>query len=1280
MLPNQRNPFAPSPRAFISYARTDGEEFAAALRSRLAAEHPEISLWQDRTRMEGGIGWWKQIAEALDRVEFLIMVMTPAAMRSEIARKEWRYARQQGVRVCPVMAVPARDLDFPELPSWMRKAHFYELEREWDTFVAFLKSAHTDNRVPFMPPDLRDDFVGRPKEFDALLCGVLDHSFMNPLPITTALQGSGGFGKTTLAVAVCHDERVISAFDDGILWATLGEEPNIQHELTKIYAALTGERPAFIDADDAAIQLATRLEDKTCLIVIDDVWDPNHLWPFLRGGTQCCRLITTRRLSVVTEAARCRVFVNEMTEDQSVQMLTARLSLDHIETEPFRALARRLGEWPLLLKLAGSQLKEQVERGDSVQGALAYVRRKLEKRGVVAFDRANATERTGAVARTVEASLELLDPKNRLRCAELAIFPEDSEVPLTTLAALWNIDEFEAGELARELDNAALLDFDVQTGSVRIHNVLQSYLYSKLEDPASIHSRLVIKGWHDLFALPDAYSWRWVGWHLARAGEVERLRSLLLDFGWLQSRLTRTEIQALLEDFELFQDHEELGAVHDAIRLGANGLSLDPGQLAVQLVGRLTRGRWAVIDRMLERATECVGRPWLKLSAASLTHPGGALLRIFKGHAGSVEALALSSDCRFVISASGDRTVRVWELESGRTTRVLEGHAGAVYCLAMTADGHQIISGSEDRNIHIWDLESGRLENTLRGHYGAVYSVATSANGRLAASMSEDGTVRVWDFDRASVISIFPIGSHQRSAVAFTPDSRYLLFGAVWTIRLHDVNTGRLVSAFEGHEGPVRALATSLDGRTVLSCGEDATIRVWDLETRELRQVFRGHTKEVDAIALIEDGRLVVSASRDRTLRVWDLSTGSVRATLEGHSGFVRTVATTPSGNKIVSGAADRTIRYWNLNSSSENTPSCAHLDAVRFLAVSADGQKAVSGAHQGSLQLWEGARTHKANALEVNDFQADLVSTLRMSADGRRVVAGLRNRTILVWDTDSGEKLCTLVGHSRKVHKLELSTNGMLGVSIASGRTVRIWDIERGRPLRTLVNETDPETTSLRMGSALLEELDMGPSLDISPVPINRDAELAISQEGTHVVMGSFGRMLAWNLRTGVTLHEDLGDFDVVSIAIDAAGRRAVLGSKSGTLRVWDVERGVTLNVLQGHDRGVLDIVILADGRTAITAASDNTIRTWDIESGQLLGTLHGKFNHLNSAAIAPDGSVGFWIYGDTIVASSLVDFAHLGSLSLDHQITTVAVAADGRDLAVGDESGSVHFLRLEA
>ena len=141
------------PRVFISYARADGEVFATKLRKRLERDEQEITLWQDRARMQGGEGWWKQITDALEVVQFMVLVMTPAAMRSQVVRSEWRYARHQGVCVFPIKAAADDELNFESLPLWMRKAHFYDLEREWETFVNHLKSPCTATRVPFMAPE-----------------------------------------------------------------------------------------------------------------------------------------------------------------------------------------------------------------------------------------------------------------------------------------------------------------------------------------------------------------------------------------------------------------------------------------------------------------------------------------------------------------------------------------------------------------------------------------------------------------------------------------------------------------------------------------------------------------------------------------------------------------------------------------------------------------------------------------------------------------------------------------------------------------------------------------------------------------------------------------------------------------------------------------------------------------------------------------------------------------------------------------------------------------------
>jgi NB-ARC domain/TIR domain len=356
------------PRVFISYARHDGEVFATNLRQRLEREQPELTIWQDRSRMEGGVGWWKQITAALETVQYLVLVMTPAAVVSEESRREWRYARQAGVCVYPVKGVPDAELHFDAMPLWMRKAHFFDLDREWETFVQHLKSPCQADRVPFMAPDLPSGFVPRPDLTKWVLDLILDSG--SPRPGTVVLHGAGGLGKTTLATGVCHHEDVTTGFPDGILWAALGEKPDLAERLTEIYAALTGERPKFVSAEDAANEVARRLENRHLLLVIDDVWSSRHLRSFLRGGAGCVRLITTRQFEVAVEFAGAneRIRIPQMEREEALEMLLGRVDQPASEIQPLRALATRLGEWPLMLKLARGALEQRLARGESVSG------------------------------------------------------------------------------------------------------------------------------------------------------------------------------------------------------------------------------------------------------------------------------------------------------------------------------------------------------------------------------------------------------------------------------------------------------------------------------------------------------------------------------------------------------------------------------------------------------------------------------------------------------------------------------------------------------------------------------------------------------------------------------------------------------------------------------------------------------------------------------------------------------------------------------------------------
>jgi hypothetical protein len=181
-------------RTFISYSRKDGAEFTVWLRNWLI-EH-DLSVWRDLDSLEGGPDWWSQIENILrsKKLQHFILVVTPAALASRYVRQEIRLARQEGKTACPVKGPSLTNLSI--VPRWIGQIYDLDLPEHQTTMIRVLQAESRQKRVPMMAPEPPPDFVGRPKEFDALKKLLLDAKGDSIAGITAALHGAGGYGKT----------------------------------------------------------------------------------------------------------------------------------------------------------------------------------------------------------------------------------------------------------------------------------------------------------------------------------------------------------------------------------------------------------------------------------------------------------------------------------------------------------------------------------------------------------------------------------------------------------------------------------------------------------------------------------------------------------------------------------------------------------------------------------------------------------------------------------------------------------------------------------------------------------------------------------------------------------------------------------------------------------------------------------------------------------------------------------------------------------------------------
>jgi WD40 repeat protein len=378
-------------------------------------------------------------------------------------------------------------------------------------------------------------------------------------------------------------------------------------------------------------------------------------------------------------------------------------------------------------------------------------------------------------------------------------------------------------------------------------------------------------------------------------------------------------------------------------------------------------------------------------------------LKVLHGHTDWVCSAVLSPDGRCVVSGSGDNTLRVWNIESGECLKALQGHTQSVGPILLSADGRLAISlskrppsswlapeASGDDTLRVWDLESGKCLKVLHGHTRRVISAVINTDGRRVVSGSDDSTLRVWDVVSSECLKVLEGHTAGVNSVALSLDGRRVISGSNdKTLRVWNIESGHCLKVLEGHTDGVNSVALSADGRRVISGSYDGTLRVWDLEKGECLKVLQGHTNWVISAVISTDGRRVVSGSDDSTLRVWDVVSGECLKVLEGHTDGVNSVALSLDGRRVISGSNDKTLRVWNIESGHCFKVLEGHTDA-NSVALSPDGSRVISGSYDGTLRVWD---LESGECLAV--FFLRGLTSISISWSNCMLIAGLSDGTV---------------------------------------------------------------------------------------------------------------------------------------------------------------------------------------------------------------------------------------------------------------------------------------------
>ena len=1032
---------------------------------------------------------------------------------------------------------------------------------------------------PLMVPVLGVPVIDRPEISSPLLDALTDESD-TVLSLRTALEGAGGFGKTTLAAHVCNHPRIAERFTGGILWTTVGESTQgarLARLISNLHQALAGEKLTTSDPMLAGARLGAALDRcEPTLLVIDDVWRASQLAPFLMGGKHARRLVTTRIRDAIPHGAR--VFsVDEMSTDQARRALTANSG-----DLPFHLADRLLhltGRWPVLIGLANATLLEYVASGAVASNAARWLIERLEYDGPAALDMDDAHSRNRAVSATMAASLDLLSEEERECYFGLAIFPEDYDIPTEILELAWS--SVNVGGVPHRRLYDKLVRLRLATGrwqsrfpALRLHDTIRAYLRHEVT-PAGLVRRQVAfleaaerllddtaegGGPVPWWTLPSGgtYLWHQLTYHLHHARKHDDLLQLVLDLRWAEAKILAVGNTISLEADLALVDEPRALELRRAIGRSAAMLAplQPPAALGATLASRLTG--YPRLAPLVHRYRASLVRPHLEDAWPSPDQPEPALLRGFQAHEDWIRSCAFSPSGALLATSADDKTVRAWRIDTGRLAWTLTGHTAPVADCAFSPDGSVSATGSFDGTVRLWQPD-GEPRAAIAAHAGWVRRCRFSPDGSSLLSVGDDGAVRLWDAARLVLRRSYAGHRGPVLSGAFSTDGAIIVTtSADHTIRVWSARSGAELAVFDTADSIPIGCAFTPDG-AMLAVGDDAgVVRVWRTGNWSVVNVLRGHNGAVNDCTFSPDSRLFVTVSSDRMVVVWDTRTWRAIRTLGGHEAPVTRCTFSSNVQMLATVGFDRLLMVWEPSAIvAEAETSARHADCVRGCAFSVDGALLATASDDRTARIWD---TRTGALLTTLTGHTDWVRSCAFSVDGTLLATASDDHTARIWNAQTGGPVAVLSGHHSWLSACRLSPDGRTAITASFDGAVKLWSLQDEPLQRLLLDGVEP----------------------VSGCEFSPDGSLAVATtvEGrVYVVEIASGHVTTLPVRSGW----------LYAAAFSRDGQRVAVVGEDGIPRVWDIHRGRCLAAIRvaqplfGCAWHPQDDVICAVGRAGV-------------------------------------------------------------------------------------------------
>lgn len=523
-----------------------------------------------------------------------------------------------------------------------------------------------------------------------------------------------------------------------------------------------------------------------------------------------------------------------------------------------------------------------------------------------------------------------------------------------------------------------------------------------------------------------------------------------------------------------------------------------------------------------------------------------------------------------LLAAACERKIILREVDSGLIRHEIEAHDSLVTTLDFSPNGALLASVGNDHRVRLWNVATGKLAADLGAHECEATAVGFSRDGSRLAPGDNHGLIRIWDVAGRHEEKVLTGHVGKVDGTVFADSGTLIAVSDIDHLMIcWDVDAGQPRWKLQAPHTEHLSLAVSHDGTTIAASDRAGTVGLWNVaDGRELGALGARPTPML-GLALSPDGRALATGGDDGFIQLWDMTAQTFCGQMGKHRGRVRSAAFSPNGQVLATSGDDRSVRLWDVTTDRQPRKTCFRLGSTRF-AFSATGELAMTGDDQ--LWRWQnGAPVAIPNGNIGNENCA---------------LAWLGNRLVLTKQNG------------------ELSALDLTGTSELWAKREQAWAV-------SISISSDGEWVALRG----FRQTDREESSELCRV---RDRTSRYRYVGTPALFSSDSRVAFFikdNKVLKLELASDSGPIEIAGappyamLALSRDDRRLALGNFDSTIELIDLQAG-SRRKLTGHERAVAALDFSPDGLTLASGAVDGTLRLWRVDLGETLGVLERRKN----------------------------------------------------------------------